>query len=59
MPKDITPFQFNIKFSMDVSSVLWVHVFSYLDEKDQASVSDTNSGANYFGCSLIYVLGQF
>lgn len=39
MPKDITPFQFNIKFSMDVSSVLWVHVFSYLDEKDQASVS--------------------
>lgn len=39
MAKDITRFQFNIKFSMDVSSVLWVHVFSYLDEKDQASVS--------------------
>ena len=39
IPKDITLFLFDIKFSMDVSSVLWVHVFSYLDEKDQASVA--------------------
>ena len=39
MPKDITLFLFDIKFSMDVSSVLWVRVFSYLDEKDQASMA--------------------